>query len=634
MTGKSSNLRQLDLFSQDGPNWLPTANMGPACRQKAKETRDRVAQSFLEPMEALHESTPIVKAIHLGTGTGKTYQASRLARYAVEHNMQLIFTTTTRTLVEQAKTAFEKALAGTNIPVYVCYGIEDYWTDDIIQNIAGKAVAEVFALQKSGDKRCRNLWQDLIRKYNDMTQQKSPTPVSFEDFMADVRNTVSKLKALLKQMATGDLNVFNSLEEFEIYYRKRENILATSLNKLCCLVTRLDVEQPFTEVYAPNLGVLCRRRFPLDYTLVEPGPIIMTHSKFMVGPELAVHSTKMKPLKPALHEAPSPVSHVLWMHFLNTECHRGCAFILDEEEDSYGTIFEALTGFIDTPEAWLSSITHLSLAFNWRMLAYSSEDRGERQLIFDHLNELLKHREELENILQLQRNREIDEAEARDRIKNCLDLPGGTSPETVAGLYDWLNGACRNALRKDVGKRRAAQEPYYGLEYSASCWRSILLFKQFIEKQDLYSDLPNSRDRFLKFMQDVCSKQQLLISKDTLAQVEPHLHYLFFDERLRLVDKAMLHHIYVSRNIDNGGLELVYRPEGKGAGDIFNLTIFLKMLLWSAVVITDQRLKILPPTKEEREVTSLEYEMAPLRDLRALFSHKSMGLKLLEAELE
>ncbi|NHZ44955.1 hypothetical protein [Massilia aquatica] len=625
--------RQLLLFSSDGSIPAHVTNLSPEKRLEADRIRNSISAAFTEPLQRFQENPRAgMYGIHFGTGSGKTYQVSRLAKLVDSERMLLIYTTSNKLLVEQARSQFENALRGTETPVYVHLGIDDHWSSEIINKDALPFIEEIRSLRRVDTVS----WERIVAIYakNSTRSARAQLPM-FDDFLDAAHGAAVRL-----QKMTGVYEQFGVLDtETEEPLRKARRALAATLTKLCILVTRVDVGSgfSFTRMRAPIAARLCRRIFPLDYALYDrPGPIIMSHAKFNTGPAMATHSgfkekRSAKKNAAADRELPTPGSHVMWTHYVNEKFGKGTITIIDEEEDGYVRMFDSLNAKIDSPQTWFPTITSLSIYFHWGMFSsrQSPDLTGWRNLLFDRLEFMVGGAEEIAATIDMQRRNLASIEDCKEVVWKFLGLEQGIMCPAADEIYALLDKSWRPLKSADGASQQTAAN--FGLEYYENCWKSILLFQQFIEHHKLFEDEPNILNRWNRFFDIVSGKHRLVITKSTLAEISGHLQYLFFDNNLRLVDQEMLGHTFVRIVPDNGDLELVYRPEG-AQDDLFGLAVLLRLLLWTALVISGTSLKI-PPPGQRVDPQDVEY-VKQINDLKRIFTNKAFGLRLLEASVD
>lgn len=631
--GKKNNhdhSRQLLLFSSDGSVLAHVTNLSPEKKLEATRIREGIGNAFREPLQRFQENPRAgMYGMHFGTGSGKTYQASHLAKLVDPKKLLLIYTTSNKSLVEQARSHFENALRGTGTPVYVHLGTDDHWSGEVIGKDALPFIEEIRSLKRLD----QASWRRIVAAYAESTTRSAAAqPPDFDGFLDAAHGAAVKL-----QNMTSMYEQFGVIDaEMEEPLRKARLALASTLTKLCMLVTRVDVgaEFSFTRSRAPIAARLCRRIFPLDYALYDrPGPIIMTHAKFNTGPAMATHSgfrekRSTKKNGGGDRELPTPGSHVMWTHYVNEKFGKGTITIIDEEEDGYVRMFDSLNAKIDSPQTWFPTITSLSLYFHWGMFSsrQSPDLTGWRQLLFDRLEYMVAGADAIAAAIDMQRRNLASVEDCKEVVWKCLGLEPGTACPAADEIHALLDKSWRPL--KGTGGADQHRVANFGLGYYENCWKSILLFRRFIEHHRLYEDEPNMLNRWNRFFEMVSGKHRLVITKSTLAEINGHLQYLFFDNNLRLVDHEMLAHTFVRIVQDNGDLELVYRPEGR-QDDLFSLAVTLRLLLWTALVISGKSLKI-PTPVHKVDPQDVEY-VKEINDLKRIFTNKAFGLQLLEA---
>lgn len=632
-TGKSSNhnnAQQLLLFSSDGSVPAHVTNLSPEKKREANWIREAIGQAFREPLQQFKEKPRTgMYGMHFGTGSGKTYQASQLAKLVDPEKLLLIYTTSNKSLVEQARSHFENALRGTETPVYVHLGTDDHWSEEIIRKDALPVIEEIRSLKR----RDKDDWHRIMAVYAESTKRAASSQVpDFDAFLDAAQSAAVRLQSMTSMYEQlGELGA-----EMEDSIRKARLALSSTLTKLCMLVTRVDVCTgfAFTRNHAPIAARLCRRIFPLDYALYDrSGPIIMTHAKFNTGPAMATHS-RFKEKRSAKKngsgdsELPAPGSHVMWTHYVNEQFGKGTITIIDEEEDGYARMFDSLNAKIDSPQTWFPTITSLSLYFHWGMFSsrQSPDQSGWRQLLFDRLEYMVDGAEAIAEAIDLQRRNLASVDDCKEVVWECLGLEAGVTCPAADEIYALLDKSWRPLKSGSMTDQHKVAN--FGLGYYENCWKSILLFRRFIQHHRLYEDESNMLDRWNRFFEMVSGKHRLVITKSTLAEIGGHLQYLFFDNRLRLVDQEMLAHTFVRIVQDNGDLELVYRSERKH-DDLFSLAVMLRLLLWTALVISGKSLKI-PSTGQKVDPQDVEY-VKEMNELKRIFTAKAFGLQLLEA---
>lgn len=290
-TGKKNNhdqSRQLLLFSSDGSVPAHVTNLAPEREREAARVRDSIGAAFRDPLQRFQENPRAgMYGMHFGTGSGKTYQASRLAELVDPKKLLLIYTTSNKMLVEQARSHFENALRETGAPVYVHLGTDDHWSSEVIAKDALPFIQEIRSLKRLD----RTSWHRIVATYTESTTRSAAAqPPDFDSFLDVAHGAAIKLQNMTNMYE--QFGVLGAAEMEEPLHKARL-ALASTLTKLCMLVTRVDVGtgSSFTLSFAPIAARLCRRIFPLDYALYDrPGPIIMTHAKFNTGPAMATHS--------------------------------------------------------------------------------------------------------------------------------------------------------------------------------------------------------------------------------------------------------------------------------------------------------------------------------------------------------
>jgi len=622
--------RQLLLFSSNGSASTQATNLSPLKRLEADRIRDGIGDAFREPLQRFQENPRAgMYGMHFGTGSGKTYQVSRLAKLLDPEKLLLIYTTSNKLLVEQARSHFENALKGTGTPVYVHLGTDDHWPGEVIGKDALPFIEEIRSLKRLD----QTSWHRIVTAYVERaTRSAAAQQPDFDGFLDAAHGAAVRLQNMTRMYE--QFGVLGG--EMEESLRRARLVIASTLTKLCLLVTRVDVGpgSSFTRTRAPIAARLCRRIFPLDYALYDrPGPIIMTHAKFNTGPAMATHSgfrekRSAKKSGAGERELPTPGSHVMWTHYVNEKFGKGTITVIDEEEDGYVRMFDSLNAKIDSPQTWFPTITSLSIYFHWGMFSsrQSPDLTGWRQLLFDRLEHMVRGADEIAAAIDMQRRKLASVEECKEVVWKCLGREPGTGCPAADEIYALLDKSWRPL--KSAGGPDQNREANFGLDYYENCWKSILLFRRFIEHHKLYQDEPNLLNRWNRFFEMVSGKHRLVITKNTLAEISGHLQYLFFDNNLRLVDQEMLTYTFVRIVQDNGDLELVYRPEGR-QNDLFSLAVMLRLLLWTALVISGKSLKIPSPTHKV-DPQDVEY-VKQINDLKRIFTNKAFGLQLLEA---
>lgn len=609
-------MKQLNLFSSDPNISAAKRNAGADKKEEKIRARNKLGNSFNEPLaSAMRSAYPMFKGNHFGTGSGKTYFAALMSDPAFKNNMQLIFVTSNKTLVEQARALFHKH---TKMPVYVSYGREDQWSDDIIKNDLGKVLNEVSALKKV----VPEVWDALIQQFKNSRRS---LVNDFEVYFAQCRLAYERLKTIVHDQQS----IQTSNPEHEQYLKRQRTFWTSQLELLVKTLTCVDITNRFTRSHAKVTARLCRRIFPLDYALlVEPGPIIMNHSKYATGPVMA---TRTVPKQKPAGDAPVPPTHVAWSHFINKEFHKGVMQITDEEEDYYKRLLDALKITVTSPHTWFPTITSMAVFFMWNMFKpdQSGDPAGWRLLLFNNLQSVVSHIDAIELAIESYRNGQITEDAAKEELLAALGLRKGDhtlASNTLFSLmvHQWFRP--RLARGEHVEKKYA----WYGLGYYCNCWKTILRYRQFIDRFKLFADSVTEMERWNRFAYMVTEKHRLVIDRDNLAEIGGQMQYLFFDDRLRLVDQRMLHEVFVRILPDNGDMEIVYRPERVDT-DLFSLNILLRLFLWTAIVATDRTISI--PRNTQVDEADLN-DVQQINTFADYFHRKAFGLRLAEVTLD
>lgn len=163
--------------------------------------------------------------IHFGPGSAKTYQVSRLAKLVNSEKLVLIYTTSSKLLVEQARSHVENALRGTETPVYVHSGIDDHWSGEIINKDALPFIEETRSLKRPD----KVSWDRIVAIYaKTSTRSAAAQPPSFEGFLDAAEGAAFRL-----QKMTG------MYEQFDVFDTKIEESLRRARRALAAPLTKL-----------------------------------------------------------------------------------------------------------------------------------------------------------------------------------------------------------------------------------------------------------------------------------------------------------------------------------------------------------------------------------------------------------
>jgi hypothetical protein len=599
--GKGRTASQLPLFSSrlviDAVPEDPRAL--PALRQRMAEA------SFRAPLARFRAdpTRPVWKGIHLGTGSGKTHQAAQLTLPGIEHGRLMIIRTPTIALAEQFESLAKHAIES-DATVYRSFSREDQFNDDVILRQAPEALSELARLQRSDPR----LWSLIAWQY---AGRKRAEPKRLEPLLDEAHVSIGRFKTSLESLPNAGLD---QREAERLIGRRRQHVIKV-FTSLLRAVTRVELEQPFTSKLSPTTGQLCRRTFPIDFALFgKPGAVVMTHSKFQTSAVLATGGEKQR----AGAKNGLPSTHYELLRAVNTTRRRANVLVIDEEEEGYAADFNRLSSTVTSPQTWLQALTDLSTFCRWNMFSKASGVVDSwHHLLFDRMQALLDHVDAVERIIQRLRARALNRGEAHAELSELLGLSKSQHGEALDGLLDWLQIACRRARPGRAEEVHHAQ--FHGLEYWALCWRSTLMFRAFIRKHGLFADAPTELDRWNRFLEAALNRSCLLVRQATLTEVGEHLQYLFFDERQRLVEHAMLKHIYVAPMLDHAALELVYRPGGREAPDLFNLDVLLRLLLWLALVVSHRQFKLPEPSDRSGDEPH-QHELRQIHEFRKRFT--------------
>ncbi|MEO8183305.1 MAG: hypothetical protein ABI895_31105 [Deltaproteobacteria bacterium] len=599
--GKGGTAFQLPLFSS-----RVVIDAVPEDPRALPALRERMAAvSFRAPLERFRAdpTRPAWKGIHLGTGSGKTYQAAQLTLPGIDHGSLMIIRTSTIALADQFQSLAKQAL-GSGATVYRSLAREDQFSDDVILRQAPEALSELALLQR----RDPRLWSLIAYQY---AGRKRAEPKRLEPLLNEARISIERFKASLESLPNSGLD---PRDAGRLIGRRRQHVIKV-FSSLLQAVARVELEQPFTSKLAPTTGELCSRTFPIDFALFgKPGAVVMTHSKFQTCPVLATRGER----RPGGAKSSLPPTHYELLRDVNTTHHRANVLVIDEEEEGYAADFNRLSSTVTSPQTWLQALSDLSTFCRWNMFSKASGVVDSwHHLLFDRMQALLDHVGAVERIVQRLRAGALKRSEARAELVELLGLTKSPRREALDGLLDWLETACRRARPQRAEEVHHAQ--FHGLEYWALCWRSTLMFRAFIRKHGLFSDAPTELERWNRFLEAVLNRSCLVVTQATLAEVGEHLMYLFFDERQRLVEHAMLKHIYVAAMLDHAALELVYRPGGRQAPDLFDLDVLLRLLLWLALVVSHRQFKLPDPSDKSGDEPH-QHELRQIHELRKRFT--------------